>query len=68
VAAPIYDGSSDASHSKTIVLSNSPGISPATDLREDKTAEDEAVVHVDHQYQLTFQEQDKPEDAAVPQL
>lgn len=67
VAESAHDGSSDASRSKTVILSNSAAISNTAEIRgNDKRAEDEAVAVHDHQYHSTLQEEDKSEDAAVP--
>jgi hypothetical protein len=68
VAESAHDSSSEASRSKTVILSNSAGISNTPEIRgNDKRAEDEAVAIHDHQYHSTLQEEDKSEDAAVPE-
>jgi hypothetical protein len=68
VTAPVHDGSGDLSHAKTVVLSNSPGVSHTAEIREEvKTTEDEADGNHHHEIQSTFQEQDKSEGATVPQ-
>jgi hypothetical protein len=68
VAAPVHDGSSDVSHSKTVVVSSSPAISNTEEVREEvKTTEDEASGRRHHENQSEFQEQGKCEDATVSQ-
>ncbi|KAJ4451557.1 BTB/POZ domain-containing protein 9 [Periplaneta americana] len=65
--APAHDGSGDATNSKAVPLSNSPGISHTADLtEEERTAEDEATAVNDPQFLLSFQEEDKSEDATIP--
>jgi hypothetical protein len=68
VAEPVRDSSSDASHPKTVVLSNTVGISNAAETRDDdKKSEDEAVASHDHQHHPTHQEEADSEDSPVPQ-
>jgi altronate dehydratase len=70
VAEPVHDSSSDAaaSHSKTVILSNTATVSNTAETRDDdKRAEDEVVAIHDHQYHLTLQEEAKSEDSPVPQ-
>jgi hypothetical protein len=68
VTTSVHGNSGVASHSKNIVLSNNTGVSHSAEVTEnDTTSEGEAAANHDHQYQVTFQEDDKPEYAAVPQ-
>jgi hypothetical protein len=70
VVEAVHDSSSDASasHLKTVILSNTAGVSNAAETRDDdKRAEDEVVAIHDHQYHLTLQEEAKSEDSPVPQ-
>jgi hypothetical protein len=47
---------------------NSPGTGHTAEIREEaKRTADEADGNADHENQLTFPEEDKSEDAAVPQ-
>lgn len=68
VAESAHDSSGEASHSKTVILSNSAGVSNTAEIRvNDKRAEDDPVAIHDHQYHSTLQEEDKPDDSAVPE-
>lgn len=60
----VRDDAGVASHSKN-VLSSSTGVNHNAEVSEnDATSEGEAAVNHDHQYQATFQEDNK---AAAPQ-
>lgn len=64
IVTSVRDDAGVASHSKN-VLSTSTGVNHTAEVSEhNATSEGEAAVNHDHQYQATFQEDNKP---ATPQ-
>jgi hypothetical protein len=60
IVTSVRDDAGAASHSKNI-LSSSTGVNHAAEVSENEaTSEGEAAVNHDHQYQATFQEDNRP--------